>query len=169
MRYRRVRLPGATYFFTLVTHDRKPLLVGDNVALFEQAVAVVRSRHPFDIDAAVILPNHIHALWTLPDGDSDYPKRWSLIKQAFTRALEHRSLATTPIWQNRYWEHTIRDERDFAAHVEYIHFNPVKHGLVHAPKDWAHSTFHAWVATGSYDLAWGADAEPAIPDGVGRE
>lgn len=163
MRYRRVRIPGATYFFTVVTYRRAKLLQGSfAVNLFNAAVAKVQERHPFRVEAAVVLPDHIHAIWSLPEGDSDYPKQWRLIKEAFTRAWHRHPSAKfangfrsdngePAIWQARYWEHLIRDERDLAAHVEYIHFNPVKHGFVKAPKDRPHSTFRDWVEMGLCD------------------
>ena len=111
-----------------------------------------------------ILPDHLHALWSLPDGDSDYSTRWMLLKTTFSRKYRLLFRADdTPIWQARYWEHTIRDDRDYVAHVEYMHFNPVRHRLTKAPKDWLHSSFLAWVADGDYALDWAADAEPPLP------
>jgi putative transposase len=181
MRYRIIRIPGATYFFTVVTHQRAAMFADPkNAELFHLAVSKVQLKHSFIVEASVILPDHIHVLWTLPEGDSDYSKRWRLIKETFTRSwfavhsLEisqrYRSTAGAPlIWQKRFWEHLIRDERDFALHVDYIHFNPVKHGFAGAPKDWPHSTFREWVAMGSYDLDWATDDAPKFPDDVGSE
>jgi len=141
MRYRRVSIPGACYFFTLVTEHRRPLLREPRaVALFLGAVEKVRARHPFEVDAYVVLPDHLHALWTLPVGDANFSTRWRLIKEGFTRGYlkthEHpqrsesrRAKGEQGIWQRGFWEHAIRDEADFAAHLDYIHINPVKHGL----------------------------------------
>jgi putative transposase len=139
--YRRNRLPGATYFFTVNLLSRRSDLLVANIEPLREAVRQVHSRRPFHIDAWVVLPNHMHALWTLPGGDSDFPGRWRAIKIAFSKSLpnvEQRSGVMSRrrergIWQRRYWEHTIRDDCDYAAHMDYIHFNPVKHGLVAKP------------------------------------
>ena len=182
MRYRRVFIPGASYFFTLVTHDRLPFF-SDPAAidLYRNAVRKVQARWPFTLEAEVILPDHIHLLCTLPGGDADYPTRVRLIKRAFTQSFlgqRHRfaersssriAKAEQPVWQRRYWEHTIRDERDFQVHLDYIHINPVKHGLAAAPRDWPHSTFRAWVERGAYELWWGSDEMPPLPEWVGQE
>ena len=181
MRYRRTRIAGATYFFTLVAYRRRPLLRSRAAVLaFEEATAAVRARHPFEIAAQVILPDHLHALWTLPEGDADFSTRWRLIKSRFTRACSHmssdagqsgsrRDKGERTVWQRRFWEHVIRDERDFGAHVDYIHYNPVAHGLASAPRDWPHSTFEEWVARGVYEPDWGSDEMPKLPDWVGGE
>jgi putative transposase len=136
-------------------------------------------RHPFKIDAFVLLPDHMHCIWTLPHEDRDFSKRWRLIKSDFSRqcAAQHK---TTPsvsrqrkkeqaIWQRRFWEHQIRKETDFINHVEYIHFNPVKHRLVQAPKDWDYSSFHRYVREGIYDVEWGAREEIAFDSGTWGE
>jgi putative transposase len=181
MRYRRVNIPGACYFFTLVTEHRRPLLREPRaVALFLGAVEKVRSRHPFQVNAYVLLPDHLHALWTLPEGDANFSTRWRLIKEGFTRGYlkthEHpqrsesrRAKGEQGIWQRRFWEHAIRDDADFAAHLDYIHINPVKHGLVTAARDWPYSTFPDWVACGGYDEWWGSDEMPPLPEWVGHE
>jgi putative transposase len=182
MHYRRVRIEGGTYFFTVVTYKRRPIFKDPHfVETLIRSIADVRAAHPFDIPAQVILHDHLHALWTLPEGDSDYPMRWRMIKSAFSReakdafdrsALQSQSRAEkgeSTVWQRRYWEHTIRGDADFTAHVEYIHFNPVKHGLVARPRDWAYSTFRDWVARGLYDLDWASDAAPQFNDGLGGE
>lgn len=179
MRYRRVRIEGASYFFTVVTHKRQKLFADDDaVARLMQTVASVQSAHPFQIDAYVILPDHLHIIWTLPENDSNYPMRWRQIKSAFTRSLgaepevqtskSRREKSEETVWQRRYWEHTISSETDFATHVAYTHFNPVKHGLVAAPRDCKHSSFRAWVVRGDLDLNWGSGdfelAGPAVPE-----
>ena len=112
----------------------------------------VQSTYPFNIDAWVLLPEHLHCIWTLPEGDTDFSKRWGLIKADFSKKLIR---SATPIWQNRFWEHLIRDDRDLQRHLDYIHYNPVKHGLVDSPKDWPSSTFHRYVEKGLYPANWG--------------
>jgi len=181
MRYRRMTIAGASYFFTVVTYRRQPLFAETQaVGLLQTAIQQIQERRPFVLEAQAVLPDHIHALWTLPDGDSNYPTRWRLIKEAFTRAyaLDHRlpsrdkgrvARGERTVWQRRYWEHLIRDDCDFSAHVEYIHFNPVRHGLASAPRDWPHSTFLDWVARGLYDPMWGSQQPPALPEWAGRE
>ncbi|HZN29727.1 MAG TPA: transposase [Xanthobacteraceae bacterium] len=180
MRYRRVHFAGATYFFTLVTERRRPLFrEAATVALFLGALQRVRSRHPFEVDAYVVLPDHLHVLWTLPEGDANFSTRWRLVKEAFTRSYvkthgapgrseSRRSKGEQGIWQRRFWEHTVRDETDFARHLDYIHINPVHHGLATAPRDWPHSSFHEWVQRGVYDVTWGSDALPELPDWAKR-
>jgi putative transposase len=181
VRYRRLRLEGATYFFTVVTHARRPLFQeAEVVGWLEAAIEAVRARHPFEIEAQVILPDHLHALWTLPDDDANYSSRWRLIKEAFTRKFLQqrrgpprtevaRKRGEQPIWQRRFWEHTIRDERDFQDHVDYIHINPLRHGLAAAPGQWPHSTFKAWLDLGCYEPTWGTDAMPDLSDWKKRE
>ncbi len=125
------------------------------------------------------MPDHLHMIWTLPDDDADYTTRIRLVKTAFTKDLpsspgsvankSRASKGERDVWQRRYWEHVIRDEKDFQAHVDYIHINPVKHGLVARTGDWPHSTFLKWVERGSYDPWWGSDDMPPLPDWVGRE
>jgi putative transposase len=136
--YRRNFVPGGSYFFTVNLADRRLRLLTDNIDLLRSAFRYARARHPFRLDATVVLPEHLHAIWTLPEGDADFALRWRLIKSAFSRGLppaEERSNSRSRksergIWQRRYWEHSLRDENDFARHVDYIHFNPVKHGHV---------------------------------------
>ena len=160
--YRRNRVPGGTYFFTVNLLDRgRPLLV-ERIDLLRATVRRVRELKPFHIDAWVVLPEHLHALWTLPEGDADYRHRWQAIKMIFSKGIEVGE-ARSPsrhirgergIWQRRYWEHTIRNDHDYAAHMDYIHFNPVKHGLVANVADWPFSTFHRSVALGLYPPSW---------------
>jgi putative transposase len=182
MRYRRVFVPGASYFFTLVVYERSPIFSDPTVVdLYRRAVYKVQAAWPFTVEAEVILPDHVHLLCTLPEGDADYPTRVRLIKRAFTRSFlsngrqsgersdSRAARGEQTVWQRRYWEHTIRDERDFQAHLDYIHINPVKHGLVVVARDWPHSTFLAWVERGVYDLTWGSDDMPPLPEWAGRE
>src|SRR5579862_7637742 len=167
--YRRNRIPGATYFFTVNLFDRSSNLLVLQIDALREAVQTTRSRSPFMIDAWVVLPDHMHCLWTLPEGDSDFSRRWWEIKTAFSKSLpntEARSVVMDRrgergIWQRRYWEHTIRDERDFAAHMDYIHFNPVRHGLAEHPGDWPFSSFRRCVAAGFYPSDWVGNAELA--------
>src|SRR5437868_5039584 len=180
MRYRRVNAAGATFFFTLVTEQRRPLFrEPEAVGLLLAAVDKVRSHHPFEIDAYVILPDHLHALWELPERDASFSTRWRLIKEAFTRAYikaghvpprseSRRAKGEQGVWQRRFWEHAIRDDADFNAHLDYIHFNPVKHGLVTDAAGWLHSSFGQWVARGCYDPSWGTSA-PSLPNWIGHE
>ena len=180
MHYRRLRIEGATYFFTAVTHQRQQLFSDPQVVcLLNIAIEKIRSHHPFEIEAQVILPDHLHALWKMPGHDSNYAMRWRLIKESFTRAYVknfgapdrtevERARGEQTVWQRRFWEHLIRDERDFAAHLDYIHVNPVKHGLVSAPRDWSHPTFQTWVERGVYEPGWGSDANPELPEWAKR-
>jgi len=152
--YRRARVPGGSYFFTLVSHERRPVLTGENIrTALREAVKTVRDEHPFFVEAWVLLPDHLHCIWQLPEDDADYSLRWAKIK----RLVRHRlgMSAAEKLWQPRYWEHCIRDENDFARHVDYIHWNPVKHGLVRCAADWPYSTFHRFVAAGAYPQDWG--------------
>jgi putative transposase len=160
--YRRLRLQGGCYFFTVVTRDRAPLFaVNDNVVRLRAAIQHVRAKHPFDIDAIVALHDHLHALWTLPEGDADYALRWRLIKRYLSLVIDAPVNARREklIWQRRYWEHTIRDERDWQLHMDYVFYNPVKHGYVSRPIEWPWSNLRGAVERGWYDENWGA-AEP---------
>jgi putative transposase len=160
--YRRLRVPGGTYFFTVNLRVRGSRLLLEHIDALRQAVATVRQRQPFHIDAWVVLPDHMHCIWTLPDGDVTYPNRWYAIKARFSRSVpttEYRSASMLArgergLWQRRYWEHTIRDDRDYANHMDYVHFNPVKHGLAAAPGGWPHSSFHHCVRRGLYPQDW---------------
>jgi putative transposase len=164
--YRRSFVPGGRYFFTVNLADRRARLLTTHSDLLGAAFRDVRARHPFTIEAIVVLPDHLHAIWTLPDGDCDFPLRWRLIKSAFSRRLpggeavsaSRLSRGERGIWQRRYWEHTLRDDRDFARHVDYIHFNPVRHGVVRRARDWPHSSFHRYVQSGHYLEDWGGDS-----------
>lgn len=180
MQYRRAKTPGATYFFTLVTYQRQQIFhLPEAIDLLRQAVHQVKQKHPFTIEAMVVLPDHLHSIWTLPQDDADFSMRWRLIKTNFSRCYpDHlkplRSLSRLhkgeqAVWQRRFWEHQIRDETDFAQHVDYIHYNPVRHQLVGAPKDWKYSSFHRYVANGMYVEDWGANDKITLPDNVGKE
>jgi putative transposase len=164
MQYRRAKTPGGTYFFTVVTFRRRKFLCEpDNVELLRQAFRTVKSAHTFTIDAFV-LPEHLRCIWTLLPDDHDYPMRWNAIKNYFTRRCpDALKLSLSPsqrrkrvqtIWQPRYWEHQIRDDRDFEKHCDYIHWNPVKHGLAANPGDWPYSSFHRFLRLGFYPPNW---------------
>ena len=176
MRYRRADVAGGTYFFTVNLAERKRTFLVDHVDVLREAMTNVKSAHPFHIDAMVILPDHLHALWSLPVGDCDYPTRWMLIKAGFSRRLpkgERRSESRVAkgergIWQRRYWEHLIRDDLDYERHVDYIHYNPVKHGLVKAPEDWSYSSYGRAVEKGWYVPGWGR-TEPERLRNMSRE
>jgi putative transposase len=163
--YRRIRVAGGTYFFTVKLRDPKSRLLVEQVAALRAAFRAVMTAHPFTIDAIVIMPNHLHALWTLPPGDSDYSTRWRQIKTVFSRAIakgeqvsaSRRAKGERGIWQRRFWEHTIRDQRGFNHRFHYIHGNPVKHGYVKRPGDWPYSSFHRAVRQGIYPADWNAD------------
>jgi len=169
MRYRRLYTDGAVYFFTLATYKRQKILLdSSNIQLLKKSIAIVKSKHPFVIEAIVILPEHLHCLLTLPDKDHDFSTRLRLIKTEFSKKCDMKNCSLFKIeqsrrlkkekhiWQRRFWEHQIRNEKDFNAHMDYIHYNPVKHGLVRSPKDWRYSSFISCVDKGFYDNDWGA-------------
>jgi len=152
MRYRRSHIPGATVFLTLVTLRRAPLLQDANVrSALRSAVAHVAARHPFRTLAFVVLPDHCHLLWQLPEHDGDFSLRVRLLKHHMSRRKE----LSSPIWQKRFWEHLIRDEDDLRRHLDYIHYNPVKHGHVRMAREWADSSFQHFVERGAYAKDWG--------------
>jgi REP-associated tyrosine transposase len=156
--YRRNFIAGGSFFFTANLAERRLRLLTEHIDELRTAFRETRRHHPFTTDAMVVLPHHLHAVWTLPEGDADFATRWRLIKSAFSRSLatderisESRAAkGERGIWQRRYWEHTIRDENDFARHVDYIHINPVKHRLVPRVRDWPYSSFHRMVKLGMH-------------------
>jgi len=160
--YRRNRVAGGTYFFTVNLLDRSSRLLVAHVDALREAVRDVRRRSPFHIDAWVVLPDHMHCIWTLPLDDVGYSGRWRAVKKLFSKAIpptETRSPVRQQrdergIWQRRFWEHTIRDEADYGGHMDYVHFNPVKHGLVELAADWPFWSFHRAVAHGLYPAIW---------------
>jgi putative transposase len=163
--YRRARIEGATYFFTVVTHHRQPLLTHPEIlAALREAFRKVKQARPFEIDAIVVLPDHFHALWTMPPDEVDFGTRWSMIKRPISKTVGHfaettanasmRARRESGLRQRRFWEHLIRDDEDYARHMDYIHFKPVKHGLVSRVADWPHSGFHRCVERGIYPADW---------------
>jgi putative transposase len=161
--YRRLKVEAGYYFFTVVTHDRRAFLCDLNARLcLKDAWGSVRRSRPFDVVAVCLLPEHLHCVWKLPDGDDDFSLRWALIKKHFTREYLNMGGVETlqsdsrvckrerGIWQRRFWEHRIRDESDLQRHIDYVHYNPVKHGLVKAVEDWPYSSYHRYMASGRY-------------------
>jgi len=179
MQYRRTFIPGGSYFFTLVTYQRRKLFVDEKtIEILREAFRQVRAKRLFTLDAMVLLPDHLHCIWTLPPGDADFATRWRLIKTWFSKHCD-ASLRITPtdsrakkaqqaLWQHRYWEHLLRDETDFAHHVDYIHYNPVKHSYAQRPMDWPYSSFRRYVEQGILPEDWGA-GDVVLPEGVGNE
>ncbi|MBI5643291.1 MAG: transposase [Deltaproteobacteria bacterium] len=180
MQYRRSKAKGATFFFTVVTHGRKKILCRKaNVLLIKEAFKRVMTQRPFMMDAFVLLPYHIHCIWTLPENDNDFSTRWRLFKTCFTKGCHNKyknpqtasrvKSGEQAVWQRRFWEHTIVNEDDFIRHVDYIHYNPVKHGLVKSPKEWPYSSFHRYVKDGLYAIDWSAESEIEFEGNIGHE
>lgn len=174
MEYRRHYQPGGCYFFTVVTRQRQPLLI-ENIERLRFAFHRTMTRYPFAIDAIVILSDHLHTLWRLPEGDSDYSRRWMVLKRCFSSALPAAGLSSSQtrkrekgIWQRRYWEHTIRDDADWARHMDYIHYNPVKHGYADSPAAWPYSSFSRCVERGVYVPEWGRLEPEGLPTMAGE-
>jgi putative transposase len=164
MQYRRAKVAGATYFITANLADRRATTLIDHVGLLREAVRRVKLRHPFEIDAMVVLPDHFHLLMTLPPDDANFSLRIGAIKSQFSRTqpktetihASREAKRERGIWQRRFWEHLIRDDRDYANHVDYIHINPVKHGYVKRAADWPHSSIHLFIERGLLDEQWAA-------------
>lgn len=161
--YHRLYANGGTYFFTLVTHERRPILCEEKSLIrLKAAFRYAMKKYPFHINGLVILPDHIHCIWELPAHDNDFSVRWNMIKRYFSIGMKgnvnHRREKN--IWQRRFWERLIRDEEELQRCLDYIHYNPVKHGYVDRPCDWVHSTFKHKVKKGFYEMNWGSSAEP---------
>jgi putative transposase len=159
--YRRAYIPGGCFFFTVVTHRRQPLLAEpSHIERLREGFRRTMAKYPFSIEAIVVLPDHLHSLWRLPDGDADFSLRWRLIKHHVATGIP---APTNPrgeklVWQRRFWEHAIRDEDDWRRHVDYVHYNPVKHGYVSRPEDWPWSSFARAQRRGWYPSGWGHSA-----------
>ena len=166
--YRRVYTGGRCYFFTVVMHRRQAILCNDDIRLaLREAIISTRKAYPFAIDAWVLMPDHLHCIWTLPEGDTNFTTRWAMIKRFVTKQCAEKyqrdewlnksrsKRKESTLWQRRFWEHVIRDEKDYQRHFDYIHFNPVKHGYVSAVKDWEYSSFHRYVENSVYPVNWG--------------
>lgn len=169
MHYQRNYTKGATYFFTVVTFRRYPILTQpQSIKNLRQAIKSEMQRRPFQIDAIIILPDHIHTIWTLPPEESDYSTRWKNIKSTFTKTYptkdhikplgSRKQKKEQVIWQRRFWEHRIRNEQDFENHINYIHYNPVKHSIVQNPTDWPYSSIHAYIKKGTLSPDWGTQS-----------
>ncbi|MFA6010227.1 MAG: transposase [Desulfobacteraceae bacterium] len=161
--YRRIRMEGGTYFFTVVIANRRLDQLVRHIDLIKKSLREEKEQTPFVTLGFVVLPDHIHALWRLPEGDTDYSNRWRRIKARFSKflppdesvSMSRKSKGERGIWQRRFWEHAIQNDKDLHRHLDYIHYNPVKHGLVKHAADWPHSTFHAYVERGKYNRDWG--------------
>ncbi len=171
--YVRPRIAGGTWFFTVNLLDRNSRLLTEHIDALRKATRKTKQRFPFRIDALVVLPNHLHAVWTLPENETDFSLRWRLIKIYFAKSLprtEYRSRGRIAkgergIWQRRFWEHTVRDDEDYQRHLDYCYINPVKHGLVRAVRDWPYSSFHRDVRAGLYPPDWGGDVDERVAYG----
>ena len=174
-RYIRLRHEGGLYFFTFVTHNRRPFLTTDLArSCLRNAWQTTRSLYPFDLVALCLLPDHLHCIWQLPEKDDAFPKRWQKLKSLFThtylkaggqegqRTARQSRNGERAVFQSRYYEHCIRDHDDFRHHFDYTHYNPVKHGLASSAAAWPWSTFHRYVNMGWYDADWGLS--PDAPD-----
>lgn len=177
--YRRAYVPGGAFFFTVVTHNRRPFLTNaDAIQALRESITELQKSMPFTVDAWVVLPDHFHCIWSLPQGDHDFSKRMGRIKAGFSRRCPHYAddaLSSSHIarhesgvWQRRFWEHSIRDENDYACHFDYIHVNPLKHGLVQRVIDWPHSTFHRYVKDGVHPADWCGDISMTLMENGGE-
>ena len=162
--YRRARFEGSVYFFTVALADRSSTLLVSEVDRLRSAYRTVQERYPFETVAICVLPDHLHAVWSLPESDANFSNRWNLIKGGFSRGLDAQPRSQSKIakrekgvWQRRYWEHAIRDDGDLETHVNYLHYNPVKHGHVTRVEDWPYSSFHRFVERGVLPADWGGD------------
>ncbi len=160
--YRRNFVEGGCYFFTVTLRDRRSAMLTDEIDCLRQCLRDMRKKAPTKIDAVFVLPDHLHMVITLPEGDADYPQRLRYFKSQFTRmlkklgyCLEKDRRGEHNLWQRRFWEHTIKDEADYKYHVDYIHYNPVKHKLAKRVKDWPYSSFHQYVNDGLLPIDWG--------------
>ena len=167
MRYRRSNISGASYFFTVNLAERDKTLLVDHVAHLREVIKSVKGNHPFVIDAMVIMPDHLHAIWTLPEGDADFSTRWGLVKSGFSRGIPNDERISKSrclkgergIWQRRFWEHLILNDEDYQRHVDYIHYNPVKHGYVTMPSAWPWSSLHRYIKQGVIAPDWATVAQ----------
>ncbi len=175
--YRRTQGGTGTWFFTVVSRARRPVLTDPRVRVaLREAVTEIRARFPFRVDAWVLLPDHIHCIWTLPESDHGYSFRWSMIKRLTSQKAvvgrgssdSMRTRRERKLWQRRFWDHAIRDENDFDRHLEYCYWNPVKHGLVSRVRDWPWSTFHRDVQRGMFSPDWGGEVEYSDGTGMGE-
>ncbi|MGH8145976.1 MAG: REP-associated tyrosine transposase [Rhodanobacteraceae bacterium] len=177
MDYRRALIQGGIYFFTVNLANRSSSLLVERVDILRDVVRQVRQRHPFEIVAWVVLPDHIHSIWTLPPSDADFPMRWALIKAGFSRRIARNENINASrankgergIWQRRFWEHLIRDDDDLARHMDYIHINPVQHGHTAKASDWPWSSIHRYIRNGMLSADWATDPDVAASIGERQE
>jgi len=170
MEFRRQYQAGGCYFFTVVTRDRRPILTcPENISRLRSVFLHVKSKRPFAIEAIVVLPDHLHTVWRLPEGDADCSTRWRMIKHDFSvvsqggvKSLSQQRKGEKGIWQRRFWEHVIRNETDWRRHIDYIHYNPVKHHYVNSPSAWPYSSFLLAVGKGWYPSDWGRQEPDSI-------
>jgi len=173
--YRRVIIKGGVYFFTIVTYERQKIFLLPEVrALFSDSLDHIQKYHPFIVIAYCILPDHVHFIWQMPENDANYSMRISQIKRRFSmryilqfgtnfpKTESRQKRREVMVWQRRFWEHYIRDEEDLNKHIDYIHYNPVKHGVVDVVRDWNASSFHDYVRQGYYELDWGEEYEDEV-------
>ena len=163
--YRRYCVKGGTYFFTVVTYRRQPIFNdASSISLLRQSFKVTKQRKPYTVLTLVVLPDHLHTIWKMPEDEHDFPSRWRTIKASFSIEYhkQHAETRDQPLWQRGYWEHLVRDENDLYHHLDYIHYNPVKHGYVNAPREWKNSSFQRYITEGLYEKTWGEN-------GVNRE
>lgn len=179
--YRRAKVLGGTFFFTVVTYRRRLLFdQEESRRILREVIREVRTRHPFDIDAWVLLPDHLHCIWTLPGESSDYSLRWNLIKSGFSKRAKsffhieewmnesRKKRREVTLWQRRFWEHQIRDDEEYRIYMDYTHYNPVKHGWVERVVDWPFSAFHRYVRSGIYPEGWGGQSNESSQHGFGE-
>ena len=173
--YRRNFVPGGTYFFTAALADRASTHLVDHIALLLRSFDASKQQRPYKEIATVILPDHLHTIWRLPYNDFDYPGRWKAVKSLFTRLLVKSGVRLVKnnrgeyrVWQRRYWEHTISDEQDLRSHIDYIHYNPVKHGYVDEVSAWPYSSFHRYVAAGILPIDWGGGIRDSAKSNFGE-
>ena len=171
MRYRRSNTPGGTFFFTVNLEDRAKRMLVERIDTLRASVRHVKAQHPFDIIAWVVLPEHLHAIWSLPPDDGDFSTRWMLIKAGFSRRVERAEAIGSSrlrkgergIWQRRFWEHQIRDDQDLQRHVDYLHLHPVKHGHIARAAQWPWSSIHHYIRTGLLTADWAGDGCTIAP------
>jgi len=181
-RYKRNYENGGLYFFTVVAYKRQKIFIGPLIDILRASFKKIIVEAPFTIEAIVVLPDHVHCIWQLPDGDNDFSTRWKNIKADFSKqykekfgqpkqqiSVSMKKKGEIGIWQRRFWEHTISNDKDFINHCDYIHYNPVKHGYAQAPNQWPHSSFQRFVHEGLYDEAWGSLQRPELPGNIGGE
>ena len=166
MRSPRSHAPGPCYFFTVVTHDRRPILI-EEIDRLRGAFRTVLTRHPFTLEAIVVLPDHLHTMWRMQEEDGDFSMRWRVLKRLFSTGLEvpipdasRARKREKSIWQRRFWDHVIRDDDDWRRHLDYIHYNPVRHGYCESPGEWPYSSFARMVERGWYEPDWGRSGSP---------